>query len=121
MPKILRVLDFETEEPVPIFMVDNKRPLITDREEAVQFLQNYGVKVTGADKILSYLLPTEADPYDYEGLYLPEEEYRSKGPQGIASANLMGLTSLHLLDNFFWKHPVFGMICSSVVRTHLRT
>ena len=36
-------------------------------------------------------------------------EIKKRGFQGIVSANLMGLSSQHILDDFIFNHTVFGL------------
>lgn len=98
-------------EPVFAHLVDNNpKPgnRHTNRHDAMEFLKSYGIKLA-KDDIFANILPTMFDLTDYESQYMTQEQYRKRGYQGVASANLMGLTSQHLLDDFLFNHPVFGL------------
>ena len=109
IPKILKTISLSSLEPIFIHMVDNapNAGRYTDRHQAMEFLKDFGITLAKDDPFAN-ILPNMLDLNDYESQYLSEEEYRARGFQGVASANLMGLTNQHLLDDFIFNHPVFG-------------
>ena len=98
-------------EPVFAHLVDNSLNAgkYTDRHEAMEFLKEFGVKLA-KDDIFANILPNMLELTDYEEQYMSREEIKKRGFQGVASANLMGLSSQHILDDFIFNHPVFGEI-----------
>ncbi len=73
----------------------------------MEFLKEFGITLA-KDDIFANILPNMLDISDYESQYMTSEELKARGFQGVASANLMGLSSQHLLDDFIFNHPIFG-------------
>ena len=73
----------------------------------MEFLKQYGIKLA-KDDIFANVLPNMLELSDYESQYMSKEEIKKRGFQAVASANLMGLSSQHILDEFVFHHPVFG-------------
>ncbi len=73
----------------------------------MEFLKEFGIKLA-KDGVLAHALPNMLNLLDYESQYMTTEEIRARGFQGVASANLLNLSSQHLLDDFIFNHPVFG-------------
>jgi hypothetical protein len=110
VPKVLKTLAMKKLEPIFVHVVDNSPQAgrYTDRHEAMDFLKEFGVKLA-KDDIFANILPNMLDLTDYEEQYMSEDEYKARGFQAVASANLMGLSSHAVLDEFVFKHPVFGL------------
>lgn len=100
----------KTVEPIFAHVVDNSPNAgqYTDRHEAMEFLKEFGIKLA-KDDIFANILPNMLELTDYEEQYMTAEEYKKRGFQGVASANLMGLSSHQVLDDFVFNHPVFGL------------
>lgn len=110
LPKILKSLAMKNVEPIFVHVVDND-PNVgrhTDRHKAMEFLKEFGIQLA-KDDIFANILPNMLDLTDYEEQYMSAEEIKKRGFQGVASANLMGLSSQRLLDEFVFNHPVFGL------------
>ena len=96
-------------EPIMVQLVDNN-PLAgryTDRHDAMEFLKEFGITLA-KDGSLANFLPNMLELVDYESQYMSVEELKKRGFQAVASANLMGLSSQHILDDFIFDNPVFG-------------
>ena len=91
VPKILRKLAMKNVEPIFVHVVDNSPSAgrYTDRHEAMEFMKRFGIKLA-KDDIFANILPNMLELTDYEEQYMSKEEYRKRGFQGVASANLMG-------------------------------
>ena len=97
--------------PILVQMVDNdpEAGRYTSRLEAMEFLEEFGIKLAMTG-IFANLIPNDVlDVHDYESLYMSDEEIGNEGFQGIATANLMGLSSQSIMDDFIFTHPLFGM------------
>ena len=105
LPKIFKYLQLKSIEPIPVHLFDN-RPTAgrhTDKSEAVAFVKEYGLKVA------ENFVPNPGALFsDYESMYMSKNEMKKRGFQGVISATLMGLSSLHIFDNFLFDHPIFG-------------
>ena len=73
----------------------------------MEFLKEFDIRLA-KDDIFANILPNMLELTDYEEAYMSKEEIKRRGFQGVASANLMGLSSQHILDDFVFNHPVFG-------------
>ena len=112
LPKLLKKLQFKTVEPIFVQLVDNSHNAgqYTDRHKAIKFLKEFDIRIaTATDDMFAKVLPNMLELTDYEQTYMSAEELKRRGFQGVASANLMGLSSFHCLDNFVFNHPVFGI------------
>ena len=110
LPKLLKTFAFKTVEPIFVQLVDNSPQAgrYTDRHEAMEFLKEFDIRLA-KDDIFANILPNMLELTDYEEAYMSPEEIKRRGFQGVASANLMGLSSQHVLDDFVFNHPVFGI------------
>jgi hypothetical protein len=110
LPKLLKTFAIKSVEPIFVHMVDNSPDAgrHTNRHDAMEFLKDFGIRLA-KDDIFANVLPNMLDLTDYESQYMSPEEYRERGFQGVASANMMGLSSQHVLDDFVFNHPVFGL------------
>jgi hypothetical protein len=107
-PRFLRFLMNRKVEPIFVSMIDNRAPKETDRIEAFRFLRSYGLHLAKGDPPVANILPNMFDLYDYETVYFSREQYKRRGFQAVASANIMGLSTLKILDRFVLEHPIFG-------------
>lgn len=107
---MLRFLQRRRVDPIFVSIVDNRGIPETNRFAAFDFLKSYGLKLAKSDGFVANLLPNMFELHDYESVYFTKREYRRKGYQAVASANMMGLSSLHALDKFVLDHPVFGKL-----------
>lgn len=110
LPRFLRFLQRRKVDPIFVAVIDNRGPPATSRSAAYQFLESYGLTLAKSDGPVASFIPDMFSLHDYERVYLTEEERKKRGFQGVASANLMGLSSLRVLDKFIFDHPVFGKI-----------
>ena len=110
LPKMLRFLSRRKVDPVFISIIDNRGVPETDRQAAFAFLKSFGLRLAKSDPPVSNILPNMFDLHDYETVYLSRQQYKKRGFQAVVSANIMGLSSLHILDKFVIDHPVFGTI-----------
>ena len=120
LPKILKSMAMKRIEPLFIHLVDNNpnAGTYTNRRKARNFLEEYGIKManwllldetTAMYRIFANILPNMLQLTDYEEQYMTPAEIKKRGFQGIVSANLMGLSSQHILDDFIFNHTVFGL------------
>ena len=109
LPKILKTAARKKVEPIFVQLVDNSpyAGRYTDRHDAMEFLKEFGITLA-KDDIFANVLPNMLELSDYESQYMTKEEYKRRGFQGVASANLMALSSQAILDDFVFTHPVFG-------------
>ena len=112
LPKILQTTAGKKVEPIYVQLVDNSpyAGRYTDRHKAMKFLEEFGIKLA-KDGIFANVLPNMLSLDDYESQYMSKKEFQKRGYQGVASANLMGLSSKAILDEFVFTHPVFGESC----------
>jgi len=110
LPKILKSMAMKRIEPIFTHLVDNSPNAgrYTNRRKARKFLKEYGIKLA-KDRIFANVLPNMLQLTDYEEQYMTPAEIKKRGFQGIVSANLMGLSSQHILDDFIFNHTVFGL------------
>lgn len=110
LPKLLKIAAFKTVEPIFVQLVDNSPHAgrYTDRHDAMEFLKEFDIRLA-KDDLFANVLPNMLELTDYEQAYMSAEEIKRRGFQGVASANLMGLTSQAILDDFVFHHPVFGI------------
>ena len=103
-------------EPIFVQLVDNSpyAGASTNRHEAMEFLKEFDIRLA-KDDIFANILPNMLELTDYEQAYMSKEEIKRRGFQGVASANLMGLSSQHILDDFVFNHPVFGNSQSNLI------
>ena len=94
----------------------------TNRRKAYDFLKEYDIKLA-MDGLFAEIIPNHGQIGDYENLYMSSSahqlvsssvseytlEFKSRGFQPIATANMLGLSSLDIFQNFFFYHPVFGL------------
>ena len=97
--------------PILIQMVDNdpEAGRYTGRYEALAFLEEFGIKVAMTGIFANFIPNDVLDVHDYESLCMSDEEIATGGFQGIATANLMGLSSQSIMNDFIFAHPLFGM------------
>ena len=106
-------------DPIVVGLIDNSPDAgrYTNKHDAIAFLKEYGVKLTLFASTFSSVAEMTSD---YEVIYMTKREMKKRGFQGVVSANLMGLSSLHILDDFIFNHPVFGENYSTHTHTPLR-
>ena len=93
----------------------------TDRRKAYEFLKEYNIKLA-MDGLFAEILPSRGQLFDYESVYMGTSaqidskslsqftlEMKTRGFQPITTANMLGLSSLDVFQNFFFHHPVFGL------------
>ena len=99
-------------DPIIVLLVDNSPNAgrYTKRSAAMAFLEEFGIKLPMQGFYSNFLPDDLLTVDDYESLYLTQYELENKGFQGIASANLMGLSSQAIMDEFIFNHPVFGKL-----------
>ncbi len=110
-PNLLKWLGGKKVEPIFLNVVDMSPDAgrTTDLEKARSYLESYGLKLATSSFFNGILASQGGELFlDYEGQYTTRDEIKTLGYPGIVSANLMGLTSLRILDNFIFDHPVFG-------------
>jgi len=97
--------------PILVQVVDNapEAGRYTGRYEAMEFLEEFGIKLAMTGIFANFIPNDVLDVHDYESLYMSDEEIGNEGLQGIATANLMGLSSQSIMDDFIFTHPLFGM------------
>jgi hypothetical protein len=112
VPKLVKNRSFSKVEPIYIQLVDNSPNAgrYTDRHDAMEFLKTFGIRLAKDDIWAYTILPNMLELHDYESEYMTKEELKRRGWQGVATANLMGLSSLNVLDDFVFDHPVFGKL-----------
>ena len=108
LPPMLRFLQRRRVDPIFVACTDNRGIPDTDKSAAYRFLESYGLRLAKSDGPVSAFIPNMFSLHDYEGVYFSKEEQKERGFQGVVSANLMGLSSLQVLDKFAFDHPVFG-------------
>ena len=114
LPKILKSTARKKFEPIYVQLVDND-PYAgrhTDRHKAMEFLKEFGITLA-KDDLFANILPNMLELEDYETAYMSDNEFKHRGFQSVASANLMGLSSQAILDEFVFTHPVFGELAIS--------
>lgn len=91
LPKLLKGMAMKTVEPIFVHLVTNdpNAGRYTDRHQAMEFLQEFGIKLA-KDGIFANILPNMLDLTDYEEQYMSKKEFEERGFQGVASANMMG-------------------------------
>ena len=108
LPPFLRFLQRRRVDPIFVACTDNRGGPHTSKSDAYAFLESYGLRLAKSDGPVSAFIPNMFSLHDYERVYFSKEEQRERGYQAVVSANIMGLSSLRLLDNFMFNHPVFG-------------
>ena len=78
----------------------------------MEFLKEFGITLA-KDDLFANILPNMLELEDYETAYMSDNEFKHRGFQSVASANLMGLSSQAILDEFVFTHPVFGELAIS--------
>ncbi len=108
----MRALQGKKVEPVFVAVTDLRAPGRKGNvQNALNFLKYHGLKLGMDDAGLMETLGL--DEFDVtighqESTYLSAEDIRRYGPQGSASANLLGIHSARPLEKVFFKHPIFG-------------
>ena len=110
IPRILKYVAQKSVEPVYLLLVDNdpyasRNP---NKQKALDFLKEFGLNLA-LNSFFTNLLPSAAGLGDYESVYMSPQEYNSRGFQGIASANLMGISNLSIIRDILFNHPTFGL------------
>ena len=110
LPRILKYLSKKSVEPIYILLVDNhpnasRNP---DKQKALDFLKEYGINLA-LNSLFANFIPSAASLGDYETVYMSSKEYDNRGFQGIATANLMGISNLSIIKETLFKHPTFGL------------
>lgn len=106
----MKFFGFLPIEPVFVQLVDNSQNAgrYTDRHNATEFLKEFGMSLA-VEGIFGNIFPNDASLEDYESLYMSKAELNRQGWQKVATANLGGLSSIHVFDDFVFDHPVFGV------------
>ena len=94
----------------------------TDRRKAYEFLKEYNIKLA-MDGLFAEILPNTGQIFDYESVYMSSSaqigskslsqftlEMKARGFQPITTANMLGLSSLDVFQNFFFHHPVLDYL-----------
>ena len=79
-----------------------------DKQKALNFLKEYGLNLA-LNSLFANFIPSAASLGDYETVYMSSKEYDKRGFQGIATANLMGISNLSIIKETLFKHPTFGL------------
>ena len=88
----------------------------------MDLFKEYGIKLA-MDGLFAEIIPNHGQIGDYENLYMSSSahqlvsssvseytlEFKARGFQPIATANMLGLSTLDIFENFIFHHPVFGL------------
>ena len=84
----------------------------TNVQETIKFLEFHGVRLATSSSWFLDLFSEETDTLgmiDYEGEYLGEAEKKVLGPQGMTSANMIGVVDVLSIAKVLLSNNVFGV------------